>query len=161
MEGKNESDVDLTIQALDDIEKLGVEYRKQLRMVNTRIRNLQEDKLIEATLNEQKTDIISGKLEKIAAGNNEVTILLAKFQNNTKIWKELANLPMKREEKGRQTNQETDSGFGSATSKVLNSNILSGIQDTNPPGNEHQYCSEVDGEGDDNTENDKDSDTEC
>ncbi|VDI73542.1 Hypothetical predicted protein [Mytilus galloprovincialis] len=143
MEDKNESDVDVTIKALDDIEKLGVEYRKQLRMVNARLRNLQEEELIEATQNEQKTDIISGKLEKIATGNNEVSILFIKFQNNTKKWKELANLPVKREEKGRQTIQETDSGFGSATSKVLNSNVLSGIQDTNPPGNEHQHCSEA------------------
>ncbi|CAC5384250.1 unnamed protein product [Mytilus coruscus] len=105
MEGKKESDVDLTIQALNDTEKLGVEYRKQLRMVNTRIRNLQEDKLIEATQNEQKTNIISGKLEKIAAGNNEVTILLEKFQNNRNKYKELANLPMKREEKGIQASE--------------------------------------------------------
>lgn len=88
MEGKKD-DVDLTMQVLDQIEKLGVEYRKQLRMANTRIRNLQEDELIETTQDELKTDIIFKKLENIAAGNNEVTILIVKFQNNTKNGKNL------------------------------------------------------------------------
>ncbi|CAG2185292.1 uncharacterized protein [Mytilus edulis] len=156
---ESKSDVELAIQALEDTEKLEVEYIKQLRMASLRLQNLQEDKNLESTLNEQNIYHLSRKIEERTAGNNKVNIHTATFQSNMNTLKEV--LPKKRENKGRQTSHETDSGFGSVTSKVLNSNVMSGIQDTNPPRNEHQYCSEAEGESDDRKENDRDSDTEC
>lgn len=95
---ESKSDVELAIQALEDTEKLEVEYIKQLRMASLRLQNLQEDKNLESTLNEQNIYHLSRKIEERTAGNNKVNIHTATFQSNMNTLKEV--LPKKRENKG-------------------------------------------------------------
>lgn len=106
MESRKESDVELAIQALKDTAKLEVDYIKQLRMANALIKNLQENKLIEAAQNEQKICDPSMKKEESSACNSKVTILTAKVQSNMNTLNEV--LPKKREDKGSKCKNRTE-----------------------------------------------------
>ncbi|CAG2240880.1 unnamed protein product [Mytilus edulis] len=147
MDSEKETDFDLTIQALDQITKCAVEFKKLLRLSNARVKNLEDGRSEEEPITEQKLDCISERLEGTSVHVHEVTILAAELQNNMQKLNFAYQPPNIRERKGRRSIQATDSGFDSTTysgtSKVLNNDVASGIQDTNPPGNLNQSCSSL------------------
>lgn len=147
MDSEKETDVDLTIQALDETAKCAVEFKKLLRLLNARIRNLEDGRSEEAPIIEQKLDYVSERIEGTAVHVHEVTILATELQNNMQKLNFFIQPPNIREKKGRRSIQATDSGFDSTTysgtSKVINNDVVSGIQDTNPPGNQKHSCSSL------------------
>ncbi|VDI02972.1 Hypothetical predicted protein, partial [Mytilus galloprovincialis] len=80
-----------------------------------------------------------------------------KLHNNRLKWRELANIPTKREATGRTNVQATDSGIASSTysgtSMVMDSNAFTGVQDTNPHQSSSIISSEVDGRHETSVEN--------
>ncbi|XP_076078950.1 uncharacterized protein LOC143049017 [Mytilus galloprovincialis] len=165
MESKKESDYKQADQELDQIIKIVAELTKKLRLNNVHLKNMHEDELEETTQNEQELNGISKKIEEVATGFNKLTIETAELHNNRLKWRELANIPTKREETGRNNVQATDSGIGSSTysgtSMVMDSNAFTGIQDTNPHQSSLFISSDVDGRHEASAENGKDSECEC
>ncbi|CAG2240879.1 unnamed protein product [Mytilus edulis] len=187
MESKKESDYKQADQELDQIIKIVAELTKKLRLNNVHLKNLHEDELEETTQNEQELNGISKKIEEVATGFNKLTIETAELHNNRLKWRELANIPTKREETGRNNVQATDSGIGSSTysgtsmvmesNKIGNKSIIlehaankneifvldafTGIQDTNPHQSSLFISSDVDGRHEASAENGKDSECEC
>lgn len=165
MESKKESDFKQAIQELDQIIKIAAELTKKLRLNNVHLKNLHEDELEGTTQNEQELNNISRKIEEAAAGINKFTIETAELHNNRQKWRELANIPTRREATGRNNVQATDSGIDSSTYSgtymVMDSNAFTGIQDTNPHQSSSFISSEVDGRCEASAQNGKDSEFEC
>lgn len=165
MESKKESDFKQAIQELDQIIKIAAELTKKLRLNNVHLKNLHEDELEETTQNEQELNNISRKIEEAAAGINKFTIETAELHNNRQKWRELANIPTRREATGRNNVQATDSGIDSSTysgtSMIMDSNAFTGIQDTNPHQSSSFISSEVDGRCEASAQNGKHSEFEC
>ncbi|CAC5394958.1 unnamed protein product [Mytilus coruscus] len=165
MERKKESDDKLVTKDLDQITKIVAELTQKLRLSNVLLKNLHENKLEETTQNEEELNYISRKIEETAAGINKFTIETTELHNNRQKWRELANIPTKREATGRNNVQATDSGIDSSTysgtSMVMDSNAFTGIQDTNPHQSSSFISSEVDGRCEASAQNGKDSEFEC
>lgn len=168
MDNKKETDVESTIHTLDETKKCALEFKKLLRILNARFKNLEDDRFGEESKIDQNRNRISERIMQTAINIHDIPNLIAELQNNMQKFSFAFQPSYIREEKGRALIQATDSGFDSTTysgtSKIIsgiipatdklfddetdtsnvmtNSDVtgLGGIQDTNPPGNPHHSC---------------------
>ncbi|XP_063402775.1 uncharacterized protein LOC134686880 [Mytilus trossulus] len=165
MDCEKESDDKLAILELDQIMKMVGELTQKLRFSNVRLKNLHENKYEETTPNEEELKKVSSKIEAATVGIEKFILETTELHNNRLKWRELANIPTKREATGRNNVQATDSGIASSTysgtSMVMDSNAFTGVQDTNPHQSSSFISSEVDGRHEASAENGKDSEFEC
>ncbi|XP_063404233.1 uncharacterized protein LOC134687706 [Mytilus trossulus] len=142
MENKKETDVGITIQTWDETQKCAAEFKKLLRILTARIKNLEETRFSEelrATI-DQELNCFSERITDTAAQLNEIPHLVAELQNTMLKFNLTNQLPHIRRERGRALIPATDSGFDSTTysgtSKIINSGI---IPSTNRPFDDETY----------------------
>lgn len=100
MDNKKETDVESTIHTFDETMKCALELKKLLRILNARIKNLEDDRFGKESKIDRSRDCISEKIADTAANIHEIPYLVAELQNNMQKYNLVIQPSYIREEKG-------------------------------------------------------------